>query len=623
MWNKFSSATDWRVVILMLLGAISFTTSTISIPWDLLGYMTHALNIVNGHGYAYVSGEPVFFRGPVFSLLIALSFKFFGVSPESAYHVVRLFCIANPILIYFFGKKLFNYNVGFVAALLILTSYSMSYWSYRHLDAVWPFFVILHCYFLYEGFERKKVPYFMVAGLCLGIAYLTKEVALLFIPLGSLMLLWVNEYRNIKNLKYIVISLLVFSLTIFPWALYLLQHDSLHFLWGSGGPRVLGDMGVNQLEGKSLFESFVRVAGQYAFALAGFYSAESKNTVAANFVIAPLFLFSWLFILYRAIFGDKKSKILVLNIFLFLPIIYFIGKNHWRFGQVLHTMLISYLALSFMLFAWVEWACKKMQISREIIRIVFFTCTIILCLIQVLALSRSDLGYKQFFKNTLFSHFIAGNITGTKVLGEFSDNYFVEIVEKLNEISGVQDGVLVSFNDIARIVFLESGGVKCINVIPYIMYDENNITSLSQRKKIHDDHLAIVWSFFDYSDSRFSVYMIFEKLLNKVIREENIKYILLSPRYPVYRRYFSASKKFEQILVTGPEGRPNKSYYLFRVRRSYTKEEALPVVVSKNIQTALKRMQEKMPEKYRVFRKAMLSDFIGMSAKDFDDILGD
>lgn len=235
-------AMDSKIIIIMLLGCISFTTVTISPPWDLLGYMTHALNIINGQGYAYVDGQPVLFRGPVFSLLIALSFTVFGDSPESAFHVIRLFCVVNPILIYLFGKRLFNAEVGFVAALLILSSYSLSFWSYRHLDAVWPFFVILHCYLLYEGFETQKRFFFVLAGIALGLAYLTKEVALLFIPLGPLMFLWIKEYRSTKHLGNIVFCLFFLVVTVLPWAFYLWQHNALHFLWGAGGPAVAGDI---------------------------------------------------------------------------------------------------------------------------------------------------------------------------------------------------------------------------------------------------------------------------------------------------------------------------------------------------------------------------------------------
>lgn len=155
-WDRFIHIFDIRLIVILLFGYVSFTTVSITIPSDLLGYMTHALNILNGNGYSYFDGQPVLFRGPVFSLLIAFSFHAFGISPESAFHVIRLFCIANPILIYLFGKKLFNAEIGFAAALFILTSYSISYWSYRHLDAVWPFFVVLHCYFLHKGFEKEK-----------------------------------------------------------------------------------------------------------------------------------------------------------------------------------------------------------------------------------------------------------------------------------------------------------------------------------------------------------------------------------------------------------------------------------------------------------------------------------
>lgn len=624
-WGRFLHAVDSRAILLLFLGCVSFSTATISVPWDLLGYMTHALNIINGHGYAYIDGQPVLFRGPVFSLLIALSFKIFGVSPESAFHVIRLFCIANPVLIYLFGKKLFNAEVGFFAALLVLTSYSLSFWSYRHLDAVWPFFAILHCYFLYEGFEKKKILFFVLAGISLGIAYLTKEVALLFFPLGLLMCLWIKEYRTIENLKFIFFSLLMLVVTILPWALYLRQHDGLHFLWGAGGPKVLGDMVVERQGGESLFGKFLEGVEQYSSAFAAFYSAESKNTVAANFTLAPLFLLSWLFIVCKSFFGDKKSKILVLNIFLFLPIIYFIGKNHWRFGQVLHTMLISYLALSFMSFSCIEWTCKLLNRSKVTMRVVCFIFAIVLCLIQVFALSRSDLGYKQFFKNSLCYNFINGEKTETEVLGGFSNPYLAEVIEKLNEISELTDGVLVNFSDNARVVFLKTGGKQYVNEIPRLTYSENGLQNISERPYLNNDRAVIIWSFFRPSDSRFSIFMIFEKQLDKLIEEKNIKYILLSPNYPVYNRYFAASKKFERVLVAGPKGRHDKCYYLYRVNLLPQQEEmdVLPVFTTNHLTDSLKLLRLEMPEKFRSFQSILLDEFTGLTSEDLEKILGD
>ncbi len=621
--NRFPLAIDIRAIIVLLLGMLSFTTAVINPPWDLLGYMTHALNIINGNGYSYVDGQAVLFRGPVFSLLIALSFKMFGVSPESAFHVVRLFSIANPVLIYLFGKKLFNKDIGFVAAILILTSYSMSFWSYRHLDAVWPFFAILHCVFLYDGFERQKKISFVFAGVSLGIAYLTKEVALLFFALAPLMFLWIREYRTKQGLRYIILFFLSLASTLSPWAFYLWLHDGLHFLWGTGGPRVLEDMVVGGQSSRHVLTLILQAAEQYWTALVSFYTAESTNTLAANFVIAPLFLFSWLFIAYKALSGDKRTKILVLNIILFLPIIYFIGKNHWRFGQVLHTMLISYIALSFMLFSILEWSCKLLNRSRITVQVVFCVFATALYSIQVLALSKFDLGYKHFFKKSLCYYLINGKKTKVQVKGEYSNPYLEEVLEKLNEISGFEDGVLVNFKDNARIVFLKTGGTRDVDAVPYVICNENNTSALERTASVDNDTVIVLWSFFKPSDSRFSIYLVFQKQLDKLIKEKNIKYILLSPRYPVYRHYFSSSSRFEQLFVAGPKDKDNKSYFLYRVKGTYRQEELLPVFATQQLRNSLKIMKKEMPGKYRSFSRALQSDFIGLTPEDIEMIFKD
>ena len=142
-------------VYIVLLGFITFYTHEVSIASDMGWYMNSGLNIFLGKGYTNMDGSLVLDRGPLFPLMIAASYFLLGVSPWSAFGVIRIFCIANPLVMYFFGKKLYGKWVGFYAALFILTSYSMNFWSYRHLDTVWPFFVTLGLHFTLSGFEKK------------------------------------------------------------------------------------------------------------------------------------------------------------------------------------------------------------------------------------------------------------------------------------------------------------------------------------------------------------------------------------------------------------------------------------------------------------------------------------
>ena len=92
-------------IVIICLGYISFTHVQNEIAWDMSLYMTYALNIFNGNGYVDMDGSPVFFRGPVFPFLIAASYRLFGVNALSALGVVKLFCVLNPVFLYYFGKR--------------------------------------------------------------------------------------------------------------------------------------------------------------------------------------------------------------------------------------------------------------------------------------------------------------------------------------------------------------------------------------------------------------------------------------------------------------------------------------------------------------------------------------
>jgi len=117
--------------------------------------MNSALNVYLGKGYTGMDGSLITNRGPIFPLMISVSYWLFGISCWSALWVARIFCILNPIMIYFLCKKLFGKWVDFSAALLILSSYSINYWSYRHLNAVWSFFTFLSILSIYLAFESE------------------------------------------------------------------------------------------------------------------------------------------------------------------------------------------------------------------------------------------------------------------------------------------------------------------------------------------------------------------------------------------------------------------------------------------------------------------------------------
>jgi len=190
----FSRIPLWLYIL--VLGLITFSAHTIFVPSDLEVYSCTALNIHLGKGYVDIDGSPVFFRAPLFPVMIAMSYRLFGISYESAFWVIKVFCILNPMIVYAIGQKFFGKKVGFGAALLVLTSYTISFFSFRHLDAIWPFFILLSTFFVYLGFEKNKSGFFALAGMSHALAYLVKEVAILFFPLPLLMFFFISDYRK-------------------------------------------------------------------------------------------------------------------------------------------------------------------------------------------------------------------------------------------------------------------------------------------------------------------------------------------------------------------------------------------------------------------------------------------
>lgn len=99
------------------------------------------------------------------------------------------------------------------------------FWSYSNnmLECTMVLFDLLAITFILKFFEKKYIPYLILAGACTFLASLTKGFQGLF-PLAAIFFYWLS-YRNISFLNMLRYSLLVFAI---PAATYLLlfQNDS-------------------------------------------------------------------------------------------------------------------------------------------------------------------------------------------------------------------------------------------------------------------------------------------------------------------------------------------------------------------------------------------------------------
>ncbi|MDY7038959.1 MAG: glycosyltransferase family 39 protein, partial [Thermodesulfobacteriota bacterium] len=358
--------------------------------------MNSALNIFMGKGYTNMDGSVILNRGPVFPLMIASSYWLLGVSAWTAFWVVRIFCILNPIIIYFFGKRFFGKWVGFSASLLILTSYGMNFWSYRHIDAVWPFFTLVSILTIHLALENERYIYFVLSGILMGLAYLVKQAAILFLPLPLILTTVIGDYRRKKNLVGSIIFILTIFAFISPWLDYAYSHGKNIEL------ALFGEVGRDESE-TTVNADILVFAKDYLLGLLAYYD-KGSNSLSSNFSIAPLFICAWLFTIYRAIRGEKASVFFTVFLLLLSPYIAFVGLNNMRVGQLVIFLLITYLVTAGFCLAIMGKAAAanygRLRISRKLIGYATGLVVIGLVVIQTFISNKKDKGNKVFFKRS-------------------------------------------------------------------------------------------------------------------------------------------------------------------------------------------------------------------------------
>lgn len=180
-------------------------------------------------------GNPVFENPPFYIWLMAIMFKFFGVSSYNARFFSALFGVGTIILVYLLGKTLFDKWVGFFSAsVLITTQYFTKFARHAMFDVTLTFFSTLAILSFILGLKERK--YFLLMGLAIGVSVLTKSVLGLF-PLVAIIvyIIFTKQWKIIANSTFIVGILISISLPGFWYVVEYIKYKKVflytHFGW--------------------------------------------------------------------------------------------------------------------------------------------------------------------------------------------------------------------------------------------------------------------------------------------------------------------------------------------------------------------------------------------------------
>jgi len=150
----------------------------------------------------------------------ALSYKLFGINDFSSVLFVLLTSVGSIILIFYFGKLLFNEKTGLMAAFLL---------SFFPLDVVYAtkllsdipsaFFMALGVYLFLYSELKPKLKYnlgYLFSGIFIGIGYIIRESAIL---IALFFIIYIAYKRRIKK-EYFLVPLGVLIIFIIELLLF-------------------------------------------------------------------------------------------------------------------------------------------------------------------------------------------------------------------------------------------------------------------------------------------------------------------------------------------------------------------------------------------------------------------
>tara|TARA_Y100000310_G_scaffold329294_2_gene398869 strand:- start:1021 stop:2364 length:1344 start_codon:yes stop_codon:yes gene_type:complete len=159
---------------------------------------------------------------------VALSYSIFGISDFSSVLFILLTSLGNVILIFYFGKLLFNRKTGLIAAFMMSFFPLDVVYSTRLLsDLPSAFFMALGVYiFLYYEKNSDLNNYFgyLFSGIFIGIGYLIRESALL---IALFFITYILYKRKIKKEYFLIVLGVLLIILAETFILYLLTGDPL------------------------------------------------------------------------------------------------------------------------------------------------------------------------------------------------------------------------------------------------------------------------------------------------------------------------------------------------------------------------------------------------------------
>jgi len=177
-----------------------------------------------------VTGIEGIFLGPFYYYLLVPFYWLGKGSPVVAAAGLGWITIGAIFLIYLLAKQMYDRRIGLVAAFLYGFSYNLVVFS-RWLanPNPLPFFTLLVLIFLYKFISCQNFKFLILSSFLIGLCLqLEAASAVFFLPATLAILIWQRKrVFGVKYVRYLVLSMIAFSLTLFPQIVFNFRHQGI------------------------------------------------------------------------------------------------------------------------------------------------------------------------------------------------------------------------------------------------------------------------------------------------------------------------------------------------------------------------------------------------------------
>jgi tetratricopeptide (TPR) repeat protein len=151
-------------------------------------------------------GREAFFMGPLYPYFLGVVYSLFGHSPLAAAAIQLLIGAASITLVFLIAKKVAGSLVAAMSALILAFYGPLMFFDGLLLAEVLGIFLNLAwLYVLIRQGDNFRLRWFFLAGLLLGLAILSRGIAILFVVAIGVWLLWCLKLRWARALTYMAV----------------------------------------------------------------------------------------------------------------------------------------------------------------------------------------------------------------------------------------------------------------------------------------------------------------------------------------------------------------------------------------------------------------------------------